>query len=275
MPASAKDHVVQLPARPRRSCFIVTSRSALIDARGYCLLRNSATPSSHCLRRFAYSPPVSSCLTIVLAITTRRSFGSIGTNCLRRCGNRLASRVPPCRWRRSSVHDADRHARKFVLGLLADQRQPIAVHLQARQRQKRQRPCPLRWPRCSTARRPTGSVLSISDVHAGRGECPRPPAPPPRRGNNSPISARRARSSFRRKTRPSPRKRRRASRTIPSSARPAGQQHLRLDRHRADQAVVVIRMFADQIHAARRMTRTFPPSRTPPRGQPWLSPSLA
>ena len=133
--------------------FAVSSASAVAS-------RNDDTPrifaaASHCARRLAYSPLPSSCLTLVLMMSSgngrvvhRHQFG------LARAAIEQQQMIFPAHHGNKLVHDAARHAGEFMFGLLAQQGLFDGIQFFAGRRLQTGSRCQLRARRCWKVRRP-------------------------------------------------------------------------------------------------------------------------
>ena len=132
-----------------------TSMSAVASRREVRLRMLAAC--SHWARRLAYSPPVSSCLTLVLMMSSALEGSVIGTNSgLPGTAVEQQQMVLLAHHGDELVHDAAGHAGVVVLGLLAEQRFVHRVELLARDGFQQGGGGRLPAPRCWTGRPPAG-----------------------------------------------------------------------------------------------------------------------
>jgi hypothetical protein len=136
------------------------SRRATKDAKNF-------RGGSHCARRWAYSPPLNSCFTFVLMMSSARTGRSSAR--VRSCasGSRAGAGGLRAHHGNELVHDAARDARKFVLGFLAEQRLLDGINFFAGRGFKQSRGADFQARRCCSIRRRAARWNATATSSAG------------------------------------------------------------------------------------------------------------
>ena len=210
---------------------------------------------SHCARRLAYSPPVSSCFTLVLMMRSAMEASVIGTNSgLARTAIQQQQVVLLAHHGDELVHDAARHPGVVVLGLLAEQRLVHRVELLARDgfQQGRGGDFQRRAAGQPAAQRNRG----VNQARQSRLASPRGPGSPrsPRPGNSTtpPSAAGFTRLAQIKADRAVARRGAQLNLRCPVGRGRGGDDRVAVNGHRQHEAVVVIGVLADDVYAPGR-----------------------